>query len=397
VKPPRVLIAGGSIGGLTAGLLLAELGYDVQIFERSSAALQERGTGIVVLPITERYFTEKGGTDDRPSLELTDWSYIDRSGTITHAEADHFRFSGWNTVYRAMLEVFPTDRYHLDSEMVGFDRRSDGVTLHLADGRSVEGDLLVCSDGIASTARRILLPECRPEYAGYVAWRGITDERHLRPETLETVRDAMLYQILDHSHILVYAIPDHEGDTTPGRRIINSVWYRNYPDEGEGFGSFTDLMTGTDGQRRTTTMPPGLLRPEYVDEMLATAEETLAPQLAEIVRKCPAPMVQAIYDLEVPQMAFGRVIIMGDAAFGLRPHVAAGQAKACADAWALREAMACHDGDIDRALADWEPRQLALGRMAVEKTRDMGIRSQFQGAMMPGDPDWKFGLWEPGN
>lgn len=390
---PRVLIAGGSIGGLTAALLLEDLGYDVQVFERSSAALQERGTGIVVLPITERYFAERGGADDRPSLELTYWSYIDSTGAITHADPDHFRFSGWNTVYRAMLDAFGTDRYHLDSEMIGFDQRSDGVTMHLADGRSVEGDLLVCSDGIASTARRILLPECKPTYSGYVAWRGITDERHLSPKTLETVRDAMVYQVLDRSHILVYAIPNHAGDSTPGHRTINSVWYRNYPDD----GAFAGLMTGKDGERRSTTMPPGILRDEYVEEMLSTARSNLAPQLREIVEKCPEHLVQAIYDLEVPRMAFGRVIIMGDAAFGLRPHVAAGQAKACADAWALKESLAEANGDIDAALAVWEPRQLALGQMAVAKTKGMGMRSQFDGTMVPGDPEWKFGLWEAGN
>lgn len=389
---PRALVAGGSIGGLTAGLLLRDLGYDVEVFERSSAALQERGTGIVVLPITERYFTDRGGDDHRPSLELTNWSYIDATGRITHTDPDRFRFSGWNTMYQAMLDMFEPDRYHLNSEMVGFDQRADGVTLHLADGRSVEGDLLVCADGIASTARRILLPDAKPTYSGYVAWRGVTDEAVLSPGTLETVRDAMVYQVLDHSHILVYAIPDHDGDITRGRRIINSVWYRNYPDD----GTFEALMTGKDGERRTATMPPGTIQDRFVDEMLDAARTALAPQLRDIVENCPEPLIQAIYDLEVPQMAFGRVVIMGDAAFGLRPHVAAGQAKACADAWALCEAMA-ETGDIDAALAIWEPRQLALGRMAVAKTRSMGIRSQFEGTMVPGDPTWKFGLWEPGN
>jgi 2,6-dihydroxypyridine 3-monooxygenase len=51
---PRVLIAGGSIGGLTAALLLRDLGCEVDVYERSSAALEDRGAGIVVLPITER-------------------------------------------------------------------------------------------------------------------------------------------------------------------------------------------------------------------------------------------------------------------------------------------------------------------------------------------------------
>jgi 2,6-dihydroxypyridine 3-monooxygenase len=104
-----------------------------------------------------------------------------------------------------------------------------------------------------------------------------------------------------------------------------------------------------------------------------------------------------VFDLETPQMAFDRVCLIGDAAFGLRPHVAAGQAKACADAWALRDTLESWEGDIDQALGLWEQTQLALGRHALERTRRMGAASQFEGTMTPGDPAWKFGLWEPGN
>lgn len=381
-------MAGGSIGGLTTALLLKDLGYDVQVYERSSAALQERGTGIVVLPVTERYFTERGGEDDRPSLELTNWSYVDATGAVLSARPDHFRFSGWNTVYRALLDAFDPDCYHLDSEMVGFDPRSDGVTLHLADGRQADGDMLVCADGLASTARGILLPDAVPTYVGYVAWRSITAERDLSPETLEAVRDAMLYQVLDLSHILVYAIPSATGSTIPGERTINAVWYRNYPDD----GALDALMTDIDGRRRSGTMPPGMIRGEFVEEMRAAAAETLAPPIREIVLSCSEPLVQAIFDLEVPQMAFGRVCILGDAAFGVRPHVAAGQAKACTDAWALRDALVEADHDLDAALALWEPRQLKVGRQAVAKTSEMGYRSQVAGTMVPGDRNWTFGL-----
>ncbi len=392
----RVLVAGGSIGGLTAGLLLRDLGYDVEIFERSSAELQERGTGIVVLPITEQYFTQGGGDADaerRVSLELSDWTYVDRDGVILASDEDHFRFSGWSTIYQALLASFESQRYHLDAEMVGFDQTDDGVVLRLADGREVEGDVLVCADGLGSTARSILLPGIEPEYAGYVAWRAVTPETELSEEALGYLADAMLYQVLDHSHILVYAIPNSDGDTAPGRRIINSVWYRNYPDD----GTFAALMTDVDGRRRSGTMPPGSIRAEFLDEMFETAAALLAPPIREVVLQCREPLIQAIFDLEVPQMVFGRVLILGDAAFGLRPHVAAGQAKACADAWALRDALIESDHDIDRALDLWEPRQLDLGRSAVANTRGMGERSQVEGTMYPGDPSWKFGLWEAGN
>jgi 2,6-dihydroxypyridine 3-monooxygenase len=131
--------------------------------------------------------------------------------------------------------------------------------------------------------------------------------------------------------------------------------------------------------------------------MRATAARTLAPQLAEVVLSCERPLIQAVFDVESPRMAFGRVCLIGDAAFTLRPHVAAGQAKACADAWALRDALASTNGDVQAALVEWEPGQVALARSALQRTREMGIASQFESKMVPGDAEWKFGLWEAGN
>ena len=390
---PRVLVAGGSIGGLTTAVLLRDLGCEVDVYERAGSALEDRGAGIVVLPVTEKYFTTKEAHNQRVSLDLTFWKYVDREGKAISADPDHFRFSGWGTIYRALLEEFGHDRYHFDHEMVSFDQLHDSVTLHLANGSSVEGDLLVCADGLSSTGRTILLPEVNPAYAGYVAWRGTTPESGLSEKTQADLADSMIYQILDHGHILVYAIPDRHGRTTSPNRVINFVWYRNYPMG----GPFEDLMTGRDGQQRLGTMPPGMIRPELLAEMRTTVSQVLAPALLEVVMGCDEPLIQAVYDLESPRMAFGRVCLIGDAASGLRPHVAAGQAKACADAWALRDALATACGDVPSALAEWEPRQLALAGQALARTRAMGNASQFEGTMVPGDPAWKFGLWEPGN
>ena len=55
---PRAVIMGGSIGGLTAALVLRDNGWDVDVFERSSALLESRGAGIISHPITLRYATE---------------------------------------------------------------------------------------------------------------------------------------------------------------------------------------------------------------------------------------------------------------------------------------------------------------------------------------------------
>lgn len=390
---PRVLVAGGSIGGLTTAVLLRDLGCEVEVHERADTDLEDRGAGIVVLPITERYFEEGGGGGERVSLELTYWNYVDREGNVISSDADHFRFSGWATVYRALLGVFGRDHYHFGHEVTGLTQTEDGVRIELADGGSDEGDLLVFADGMNSTGRGILAPDVAPSYAGYVAWRGTVPERELSEGTRAGLADAMVYQVLEGGHILVYAIPSQAGHTTPPDRDINFVWYRNYPDD----GPFQDLMTDRDGERRAGTMPPGSIRAEHLTEMRAAASKVLAPQLADVVLSCDEPLIQAVFDVETPRMVHGRVCLLGDAAFTLRPHVAAGQAKACADAWALRDALAEADGDVASALARWEPPQLQLGRSALDRTRAMGVASQFQGTMVAGDPDWKFGLWEPGN
>ena len=390
---PRVLIAGGSIGGLTAGVLLRDLGCEVDIYERAGTALEDRGAGIVVLPITEKYFTERTTDNKRVSLELTNWTYLDREGVVISADPDHFHFSGWSTMYRALLDDFGRDRYHFGHEVVGFEHHGDSVSARFAEGSTADGDLLIFADGFSSTGRSILLPDVEPKYAGYVAWRGVTPEIDLSDKAREDLEDSMVYQVLSDGHILAYAIPDELGRTDQPHRVINFVWYRNYPLG----GPFEDLMLGKDGEQRAGTMPPGLVRADHMSEMRAVAEEVLAPSLLEVVKGCDLPLIQAVFDLESPRMAFDRVCLIGDAATTLRPHIAAGQAKACADAWALRDALTAHNGDVERALAAWEPTQLALAHRALTRTRAMGAASQFEGTMCPGDPSWKFGLWEPGN
>jgi 2,6-dihydroxypyridine 3-monooxygenase len=384
---PRVLVAGGSIGGLTAAILLTELGCEVDVYERSPHPLRDRGAGIVVLPVTERYFVERGGEERRVSLRLEYWRYLDRAGRVIASDPDGYRFTGWSTLYRALLVAFGEGRYHLGTEMVGFEPAPSGVVLKLGDGSTVEGDLLVCADGVASTARSILIPEVTPRYSGYVAWRGVTDEAALSKSARADLADAMLYQVLDHSHILAYAIPGDDDGPGTGSRQVNSVWYRNAPID----GAFESLMTDRWGERRTWTVPPGAIDPGHFDEMRSAAVEQLAPTLAEVVTGARETLIQAVVDLESPRLVFGRVCLMGDAAFVARPHLAAGQAKACADAWALRDAIE-RSSDLDEALAEWDKSQLALGRAVVARAREMGNRSQVEGTMVPGDPTWKFGL-----
>ena len=394
----RVGIVGGSIGGLTAAVLLHEMGCDVQVFERSSAALQGRGAGIAVLPMTERYFTELGtslGAGDRTArqvaLTLTYWSYIDRDGAIIDTAATRYRFTSWNTLYRALLERLPPQRYHLGCRATGVAQSDESATVLFAGGDTHPCDLVVGADGIGSTVREAVAPGTSTTYAGYVAWRGTVSESELSPSTAGVFTDSMVYQVLERSHILAYAIPGPDDSVQVGERALNFVWYRNV----DG-AAYDDLMTDRDGVHRPGTMPPGLVQDRFVRRLHADASAQLAPQLAEVVLACDAPFIQAIFDMTAHRFRRGRVIVIGDAAAALRPHVAAGTAKACADGWALRDFLS-GTGDLGGALAGWETQQMALAETVAARSREMGEASQTAGAMVPGDPGWRFGLFGPDN
>jgi 2,6-dihydroxypyridine 3-monooxygenase len=388
----RAAIVGGSLGGLTAALLLHDLGAQVQVYERSPSELVQRGAGIGFLPDAARYLVERAGVDlDRISVATSHIRYLNRRNEVVYDATHRYRFSSWYTVYRQMLARIDPARYHLGHEMTGWDDGDGAVEVHFAGQSSQRVDLLVCADGVGSTARARLLPAVQPAYSGYVAWRGMVPEASLDQATRAVFDDAITYYVYANSHILIYPIPGPSGSVVRGERLFNFVWYRNYL----AGSDLEDLLTDNTGERHDTFLPPGAVSERHVTELRAVASSRLPEPIARVVCSTAQPFLQVVYDIDVPRMAFGRVCLIGDAAFMARPHAAAGTAKAAADAWALADAVARH-ADVEAALVEWEPGQVALGRQLLERTRRIGRRSQVDGNWTPGDPELIFGLRAPG-
>lgn len=386
---PRVLIAGGSLGGLTAALTLLDAGCDVTVYERAATPLAGLGAGIVLNPATVRYLVERAGVDLRTiSIASDEVRYLGADGTIVHRKAYPYRFSSYNALYRGLLDRLAPERYRLNSAVVGCEQGADVVAAHLADGSSVTADLLIWADGIRSTGRRQLVPAANLQYAGYVAWRGTIGTSEIGAAAARFAK-AITYCVLPHGHMLVYPIPvvDRSGDETQ----LNWLWYRNIP-----HGPALDaVLTDASGTRREVSVPAGAVAEAQVGALRAATDELPSP-LAELILATEQPFIQAIVDLDVERMAFGRACLIGDAAFVARPHAAAGTAKAAADAWTLAEALGAARGDVPTALAAWEPGQLALGRSVLERTRAAGIRAQFSGMWRVGD-ELPFGLYRVGD
>ena len=85
-----------------------------------------------------------------------------------------------------------------------------------------------------------------------MAWRGTLPESEVSPATYALLGDALTYQVLPGSHILVYPIPGLDGSVRRGERLINMVWYVNVA----AGAPLDELMTGRDGVLRPVSLPP---------------------------------------------------------------------------------------------------------------------------------------------
>jgi 2-polyprenyl-6-methoxyphenol hydroxylase-like FAD-dependent oxidoreductase len=280
--------------------------------------------------------------------------------------------TSWGLLYRAMRAAFPEECYCEGDTLLSFESSESRVGGRFAKSGEIYGDLLVAADGSGSLVRSVLFPEVKPRYAGYLAWRGVVAESEADADLLKTFANHFTFQQMHRSHILCYLIPGADGETEPGARRLNWVWYWNVPE-----AALSVVMTGRNGKIRDFSVPPGQMRQELIAEQNRIGEELFCPQFLALWQATREPFAQPILDLAVPRMRQDRIAIVGDAAFIPRPHTAASTSKAATNARALGEALAANHLDIDAALQEWEPPQVDLGRRLEIQGRTLGDRSQF--------------------
>ena len=362
----RVIIAGGSIAGLCAGALLQRLGFEVELFERSREALASRGAGIVPHPELFEALGEVGARIDATiGVPVVGRRTFAPDGRLLGEHALPQIMMSWDRLFRLIREQLPDRCYHAGRAIVGFETDEDGVTVRLADGGRARADWLIGADGIRSSVRRQLLPELEPAYAGYVAWRGLIEERAMSAAARAALCQHMAFCLPPGEQMLGYPVPGADEALAPGQRRYNLVWYRPV-----AAAELPALLTDADGRRYDLSIPPARMAAMPVAEMRAAAGALAAPCFLEVVRLLEHPFVQAIYDLESPRLVFDRVVLIGDAAFVARPHAGMGATKAALDAVTLARALAAPDPAA--SLRDWESRRLRYGQALVARARWLG-------------------------
>jgi 2,6-dihydroxypyridine 3-monooxygenase len=369
----KVVVVGGSLGGLFHAIVLRSLGYEVEVFEKSSELMKDRGAGIVfqheVGELLTRY---QVAPLESVVVPVRTRRYLDDDGTVSQEGPMPQAMTSWDALYRKLRAAYGDDHYNTGVRLVGFDATDEQVTARFDGGRVEVCDLLIGADGPGSTVRQLVLPAVQSEYAGYVAWRGVVLEHHA-PELAAEFADRFTFYQAPRTHILCYLIPGPHGSLLPGQRRLNWVWYLNAAPGDE----LDKVLTDNSGRRRQFSIPQGMVSSDMAEHLLRQARSILPPIFRQLVEVTQEPFVQTIHDLAVPKMVFGRVCLTGDAAFVPRPHTAYSTAKAAANAMSLADALNVSSGDTVEGLGRWEPGQLEMGKRLRIQGQRLGDRSQF--------------------
>ena len=372
----RALVVGGSLAGLAAAAYLTRIGWHVEICEKSPTTLEGRGAGFVTHPELEDGLIAAGcdraEVEQRLGVYIPNRVVVDAQGNVVDRHVYKQIFTSWGKIYGLLRDAAREVPIHYGSAFESLVGRDSSGTLpegairaRFSDGVVRETDLLIAADGLRSAVRAEVAPEAQPEYAGYVAWRGTPEERDMAPATHEALADVFAFCIPPGEQMLGYAVAGANGEVHAPNRRYNYVWYRP-ADEAE----LTRLMTGTDGNVYRNGIPPQLLRPEVVREMQAAAHRLLAPGFANIVDITPQALIQPIFDLTSPRMAFHPQGPQGG-------RVGMGVTKAVSDARALASLL---DGtnDIDAALEEYSRLRTAEGNRVIRRARELGAYMQAQ-------------------
>ena len=362
----RAVIIGGSMSGLFSAAFLRQIGWDVDVYEKSSVELVGRGAGITTHPELIESLIASGAGTENLGVEVPKRIALDRNGNVTDERPLRQILTSWDRLQRLLRETIDGAHYHLGHAFERVDQDERGVRVQFSNGNVEHADILIGGDGIRSTVRGVVAPELQPNYAGYYIWRGAPNEADLSPKTLKEIFPYFVFYLPPQQEIITYPIAGFDNDLRPGHRRYNFIWYRVADAQ-----KMKEMNVDERGVQHEFSVPPPLIRRDLVEEMYSDARDIMPEVMLDCVMTMKQPFVTPIYDFTAPRITFGRVAMVGDAAANARPHMGFGVAKAGNDAQALARALRDHD-DIDTALKAYNAERQPIGNTIVNHSRKLG-------------------------
>jgi 2-polyprenyl-6-methoxyphenol hydroxylase-like FAD-dependent oxidoreductase len=320
----KVIVAGAGIVGLTTAIALRAKGAEVVVLEKAGE-VRAAGAAIGLWPNAVDVFEEIGVGDSVRGLgvPVDTWFFSpagDRLRATGHGDEDHrFILVPRPALNDRLALAVGSRRIKLDARLASFTETAEGVEVQLESGETLQADVLIGADGVYSEVRRQLLPghEARHHH-GHHAWRG------LLPSGIEPADSTVL---------------------TVGRDRTRGGYARIAGGQVMWMVNQFDSVEPSMDKKAEATMRARLLQDPDGDTALERLIEA-TPETA--ILHNPIMFVP-----ELPSWTSARVALIGDAAHGLSPHIAAGGTLGVEDVRVLSRAL-MSDRPISEALKAYE-------------------------------------------
>jgi 2-polyprenyl-6-methoxyphenol hydroxylase-like FAD-dependent oxidoreductase len=354
------------MSGLFTAAFLRQIGWEVDIYERSAVELVGRGAGITTHPELLEALEKSGAGTRNLGIAVEKRVAFDRGGCVIAEKHLPQILTSWDRLQRLLRKTIDEAHYHLGWNFERAEQDGSGVRAHFSGGRVEDADILVGGDGIRSGVRAAIMPEVQPVYAGYYIWRGAPDEADLSPRALQEVFPYFSFFLPPRQEVICYPIAGFDDDLRPGHRRFNFIWYRvaDAP-------SLEQMCVDERGRQHQYSVPPPLIRKDLIAGLREEGKRDLPPALNDCLQAIEQPFFTPIYDFIAPHIVSGRIALVGDAASNARPHMGFGVSKAACDAQALADALRNYDS-IDVALAEYNRIRQPVGEIIVKHSRKLG-------------------------
>ncbi len=343
----RVAIVGGGISGLAAAAFLIHRGFEITVFEQAPA-LGEVGAGLFIFANSLRQLHRLGldaGMSAAGGKVGAGSEYYRMDGSVV-GKVLTTDSSGWNGMHWAdLLQVLqtavPESVIRTSHRCVGFEQTDSEARLTFANGEVAAADIVVAADGIHSTLQKHVVEPSMPRYSGSRAYRGLLSMSRLPGWR----KEAHQVWMGDGKHFMVFPVR--------GGELVNYVGF--VPTGDETVESWSAI-----GDR---------------DE-LAASFAGWDPQVVGLLEQVETCYWWGLYDrAPLSTWTNGRLVLLGDAAHPMLPHLGQGANQSIEDGVALSIFLAgCSSDDAAEALVRYTAFRRERTDVVQAEARQNGLR-----------------------